>query len=292
MKKNKTILCIGHEGFIGSHLIKALEDRGERWVGYDLRDGQDTRNKHDLECVFELNHPRYVIHLAARTGVRRSKLYPDEYISTNILGTQNVVDMCNKYKVERLVFYSSSSVFGNGDISPFSENSGKNPLSLYGISKLAGEHIVNNAECPTVIVRPFTVYGENGRRDEVIYRWLEQYSNGLPITIYGNGDSCRGYVYVKDLVNSTIDILHNDSVKEHDDFNLGGSEVIYLFEIVNVFKKLLPAASFLRLEMPKEDVRIQHANIDKAREIIGFNPKPNFVKNIIRIINNFKKNAA
>lgn len=286
----KNILITGHLGFVGKHLTKILDKKGLPWIGYDLINGQDIRNKHDLECIFELHQIRYVIHLAARAGVRRSKLYPEEYINTNIFGTQNVVDMCNKYDIEKLIFYSSSSVFGKGGTPPLVEDDDKKPTSLYGISKLAGEHIVNNAKCKTVIVRPFTIYGPSGRKDEVIYRWLEQHKNGLPITVYGDGDSCRGYVYVKDLIEATVNVLnvdnkwYTDFFQQHEDFNLGGSEIIYIKDIENVFRERFPDADFIKLPLPKEDVLENYANTDKAKQMIGFNPERGFIKNVENMI--------
>lgn len=292
MIKNKTILVIGDEGFIGQHLVNALKNRGFSYIGYDLKSGNDIRNKYDLECAFENNQIRYVIHLAALAGLRRGKIFPEDYISTNILGTQYIVDMCSKYKIKKLIFYSSSAVFGTGGILPFLEDNNNNPLSLYGISKLAGEKIVDLAECPTVTIRPFTAYGENGRKDEVIYKWLEQYKNGLPITVYGDGSSCRGYVYVKDLVEATVDILEKDFTEKHEYFNLGGSEVIYLRDIIRVFKELLPDADFLKVEMPVEEVLLNYADTSKAKKAIGFDPEPNYEKNLRRIIEEFKQNAT
>jgi nucleoside-diphosphate-sugar epimerase len=286
---NKTILVTGNEGFIGKHLTAELDKRGLSWLGYDLRSGRDIRDKHELDSFFECNQVRYVIHLAARAGLRRSKFYPDEFISTNILGTQNIVEMCNKHKVEKLIFYSSSSVFGRGGVLPFLETNEKEPMSLYGISKLAGEKIVNNAEVKTVIVRPFTVYGEEGRKDEVVYRWLEQYKNGLPITVYGDGSSCRGYVYVKDLVEATCDLLETSTV-DHEDLNLGGSEIVYLRDIVKVFKEELPDAKYSVVDMAVEEAWQNYANTSKAGNVIGFYPQPNFENNLRRIIKEFKNN--
>ena len=285
----KTAIIIGYRGFVGQHLTKLLDANDLSWVGFDLKDGDDIRDKHALEYFFECNQIRQVIHLAALTGIRRSKLFPDEYISTNILGTQNVVDMSNKYNVEKLIFYSSSSVFGTGGVSPFKENDNKQPISLYGITKLAGEHIVNNATCQTVIVRPFTIYGEGGRKDTVIYRWLEQYKNRLPITVYGDGDSCRGYVYVKDLVKATVDVLNWNFSNRHENFNLGGSEIVYLRDIVKIFSDSLPDASFLKLDLPVEDVYVNYSDVSKAKKVIGFNPRPNFADNLKKIIKEFKK---
>ena len=280
----KTILVTGYAGFIGKHLTRLLDEYKLPWVGYDLRDNRDIRNKYELDSFFENNQVRQVIHLAARPGVRKSKSYPEEFISTNILGTQNIVEMCNKHKVDRLIFYSSSSIFGNGSTPPFKESDNKLPTALYGISKLTGEHIVNNAECQTVIIRPFTVYGEDGRRDEIVYRWLNQYKNRVPITIYGDGSSCREYVYVNDLVAATVSLLNIKLESYHEDFNLGGSEIVSLETVVNIFKEMLPDAIFVRMEMPKEETYVSSADISKANKFMGFDPQPNFEKNLREII--------
>ena len=280
-----SILVTGHLGFIGSHLVRELNSRGLKWVGYDLKDGNDIRDIHALDEFFEKEQVTAVIHLAALAGVRRGETYPQEYISTNVLGTKNIVKMCEKHSIQHLVFYSSSSVYGNQK-PPVSEECSKQPVSLYGITKLAGEHIVRSSRLPqkTVII-PFTVYGENGRRDEVVYKWLNQYLNGKQITVYGDGSSKRGYVYVRDLVKTTVDALVNHVGSwEYEEFNLGGSEIIYLKDILNIFKKLAKDASFEYLSMPECDVYENYANTSKAEAILGFKPRPEFRRNVMSIV--------
>jgi len=281
------LAIFGNSGFIGQHLTKMLDDLNIRWVGYDLKDGQDIRNKYQLDDFFEKNQVTEIIHLAALAGVRRSKKYPKDYIDTNILGTQNIVDLANEYEVKRIVFYSSSSVYGNVKELPVKEGVTKmNPISLYGITKLAGEQIVNNFEGESFIVRPFTVYGENGRKDEVVFRWLEQIKNNLPITVY-DLESFRGYVYVKDLVEATIKLLQFNSDEDliiKENFNLGGSEIVYLKDILKVFKEFFPDVKISYQDRQKEDVFAQYASTDKAKTILGFDPKPNFIENLKKIL--------
>lgn len=279
----------GHKGFVGQHLVKELNKRKISWVGYDIIEGNDIRDKHNLEQVFEKEQITEVIHLAARAGVRRSKKYLEEYISTNIIGTQNIVDLCNEYEIKKLIFYSSSSVYGDQEGKPVKEDTEKKPLSLYGITKLAGEHIVNNAKCKTVIIRPFTVYGEQGRKDEVVYKWLEQIKASKPITVYDK-ESYRGYVYVRNLIETTINLMYNIDWLHwyHEDFNLGGSEIIYLKDILKVFQDNLEF-NIDNLKRPEEDVYRQCANTTKAKEMLGFDPEPRFIKNLQNIIDDFKK---
>ena len=281
------LAIFGNSGFIGQHLTKMLDDLNIKWIGYDLKDGQDIRNKYQLDDFFEKNQVTEIIHLAALAGVRRSKKYPKDYIDTNILGTQNIVDLANEYEVKRIVFYSSSSVYGNVKELPVKEGVTKmNPISFYGITKLAGEQIVNNFEGESFIVRPFTVYGENGRKDEVVFRWLEQIKNNLPITVY-DLESFRGYVYVKDLVEATIKLLQFNSDEDliiKENFNLGGSEIVYLKDILKVFKEFFPDVKISYQDRQKEDVFAQYACIDKAKNILGFDPQPNFIENLKKIL--------
>jgi UDP-glucuronate 4-epimerase len=278
------LLVTGHLGFVGGHLTKELNQRNIPWVGYDLKEGNDIRDKYRLDDFFEKNQITEVIHLAALVGVRKSKKYPKEYIETNILGTRNIVDLCEDYKIKKLIFYSSSSVYGPQDQLPVKEDAIKKPISLYGITKLAGEMLVGNFSGSSVIIRPFTVYGENGRKDEVVGKWIEQIKNNLPITVFDE-ESCRGYVYAKDLVKSTVDLLFKDLGAKCVDLNLGGSEVIYLKDILGVFKNFYgERLKILKLERPGEDVFRQYTDISKAREMIGFNPAPNFLNNLRRIL--------
>jgi len=283
------LLVTGASGFVGTHLTKALDKLKIEWVGFDLVNGQDIRDRHQLDKIFELEQVTEVIHLAALAGVRRSRKYPREYISTNVEGTQNIVDMCEEHGVKKLISFSSSSVFGNAKMEErgYSEEDKKNPISLYGITKLAGEFIVNNSEVPSVIVRPFTIYGEEGRKDEVVYKWLEQIKAGKPITVYDIYSS-RGYVYVGDLVKSVCDLI---SIIDFDkeSINLGGCEVITLEDILDIFKNEFKDLTITCVDRTKEDTKHNKANIDKAKRELGFVPKPQFKQNLRKIIKKFKK---
>jgi len=253
-----------------------------------LVDGDDIRNLHDLDKAFELSQCDTVIHLAARAGVRRGEDYPYEYISTNIEGTYNVGKMCEKYGC-RLISFSSSSVYGHA-IPPTKEEDPKNPISLYGVTKLTGEHIVDNLKIPTVIIRPFTVYGLNGRGDQVFYKWLNQYKAGKPITVYGNGSSLRGYTYVYDIVNAIETLVEMPWTWKHEDFNLGGKEVLSLGSIIDIFKKNIPDLRITTLPEQQGDVHKNYANISKAQKKLNFYLLNSFEDNLTNIIKQELKN--
>ena len=281
------ILITGQEGFIGEHLLDALQDDYDI-MGYDLELGEDIRDRFKLDKLFNEFLPDVVIHMAARAGVRTGEEYPDEFISTNIIGTQNVVDMCKKYKLKQLIFFSSSSVLGgNSDNNPLKEDGEYNPKSLYAITKVAGEMIVKNSNVPSTIIRPFTVYGENGRKDMVIYKWINEIESAKPISIYGDGKTKRGYTYVKDLCWGVKKCILN-----HDAFfkiiHLGGSEIIKLDDIIKIFfehcKKQDIQIYVNELDKPEADVDESWTDSELANKLFGFNPSKNFKNNLNKIL--------
>ncbi len=276
------ILVTGHKGFVGTNLTNALT---EPWCGYDLRDGNDIRNEQQLDLFFEQHLPDKVVHLAALAGVRQGEEYPEEYYSTNILGTQLVVNMCEKYGVKHLVNFSSSSVFGGGT-PPTKETDDKNPIGVYGISKLAAEHIVKVSNIPQITtVRPFTVYGYKGRPEQVVYKWINQIKKDRHITRYGGDNSNRGYVYVNDLVQGVLSILSKDGAWGYQDFNLGGQEVIGIMDLVEMFETFFPFTFEVSLkELPAVDPLSNFADVSKAKEFLGFDPPKAFRENLASII--------
>jgi UDP-glucuronate 4-epimerase len=290
------ILVTGGAGFIGKHLCKALKTAKHDVIILDLKlsNQHDIRNKFDLSNFFLLNHFDMVIHLAALAGTVRSKDFPEEYISTNILGTQNIIEMCQKYNV-KLIHFSSSSVLGgcsvanNNKIRAMSECDPYNPKNIYGVTKVAGELLVKNSGLHYTIVRPFTVFGRQGRHDMVIYKWVDQVNAGKPITVYGDTTSSRGYTYVEDLVEAVIKIIERmKTEKISRTIHLGGSEVIKLMKLIKLFddycKKRGIEFSINNLPEMPGDVRHSFADTSLAKKLIGFDPKPRFLRLIKDIL--------
>jgi len=289
MTKKSKILITGNRGFIGTYLTKLLSKEYDLY-GYDLDfKNRDIRDKFRLDCVFNKLRFDVVIHLAARAGVRNGEDFPDEFISTNINGTKNIIDCCKKYGIKQLISFSSSSVLG-GNISDdgltfsLNENDGYNPKSIYAMTKVAGEIMVKNSDLNWTIIRPFTVYGENGRKDMVIYKWINQIKAGEPITFYGDGKSKRGYTYVEDLVDGVKRCILNEKAYG-EIIHLGGSEVIELRDLVAWFILYLKKEIKMKeLPMPKADVLESWTKSDKAKELLGWVPKPNFDKYLTNIL--------
>lgn len=276
------ILLTGNKGFIGSRISYDLDAIGNDWCGYDIKDGNgnDIRDLRRLDEVFEKYQIDTVIHLAALAGVRRGEDYPQEYFDTNVIGTENILKMCKKYKVKKVIMFSSSSVYG--------KNGEGHPDSFYGISKLAMENL--HERYPEIqqlfIVRPFTVYGENGRRDQVIFKWINNIKEGKPIFFYGDGDSYRTYTYVGDISDAVMKMLNSDLIG-HCIFELGGKEKIKLFELLDIFKNHKATADLKieNLPMPVMDSEGRTPNMASAELLLGWEPQQDFTEKVNEILN-------
>lgn len=287
------VFCTGNKGFIGKRLTAELERRGHEVFSYDLVDGKDIRDFYQLNRAIADFDPSVVIHMAARAGVGDSILYPDDYISTNIKGTYNVIEACKKNSVNKVIFFSSSSVLGGNKEEGIglSETAPYDPKSLYGITKMAGEKIVSSSGLQHAIIRPFTVYGENGRSDMVIYKWIKSIKKEGVIRMNGNGDSCRGYTYVEDLVQgvSNIILLLREKHLQNFTINLGGEEVITIATLSRIFQNFCEENNLnLRVELLPLfdwDVKSSFADVSLAKELIGFEQTSLFekvIKNILK----------
>ena len=278
------ILVTGSHGFIGKHLWNKLNSLKLEFIGYDLVNGQDIRNKFQLAKVFETTPIDTIIHLAAEPGVRIGEEYPDEFITTNILGTEILLNLAEKYGVKHVIAFSSSSIFGEQEC-PQDEHTPPAPTSLYGITKAAMEMLCHKSRVPITIVRPFSVYGENGRGDQVLNIWLNQIKSGKPVTFFGKGDTKRGYIYVGDLVEGVIKIfLNSPPLGFVEIFNLGGQEIVTLQRYLDIFKSVYPDLDVEYLPLPAADPYENWADIKKARQGLGWDPKTNFEEKIREII--------
>ena len=260
----KNVLLTGSEGFIGSRLLYTIPSRNINYVGYDILKGQDIRDRFKLEMAVELNNIDTIINLAARTGVKYGERYAKEYFDTNVFGLSNVIAVAEKHKC-RLIHFSSSSVFKQSDKS-LKEDDIKEPVSVYGITKLAGEMLIKKSACDWTIIRPFTVIGENGRKGMLIDRWKEQFRRGDPVSFYGDGTTYRGYTYIQDLIDGVL-------ASKLGDYNLGGNQVITLNEMWEIFKSVNPKADRMQWPLPSYDVARSVADCSKARQEFGWEHK-------------------
>lgn len=297
----KTVLVTGGAGFIGSHLIKKLLKNDWRAVAVDdfntfydpklkrknatellkdknfLLEEGDITDKEFVAGVFAKYRPEYIIHLAARAGVRPSLENPKLYTEVNILGTINILEEAKKYNVKNFVFGSSSSVYGENKKVPFSEvDRVDNQISPYAVTKYAGEHICKMYSTlhaiPVTCLRFFTVYGSGQRPDLAICKFMVRILKDKPIEMFGDGTTSRDYTYVDDIVDGIYKSLLKPT--KFEVFNLGNSSPVTLKELIALIEKTLgKKAVIVRKPMQKGDVERTYADITKAKKILEWEPK-------------------
>lgn len=243
------ILLTGGEGFIGKHFQKRIKCHV-----YDLVNGDDIRDKYKLDNLFGKEKFDTVINLAAKAGVPMGEEYYQEFFDTNCIGLKTLIEVCKKHKAKLIHFSSSSAIEAK---------------SVYGITKLAGEKLLEASGIDYLIIRPFTVIGENGRKEMVIYKWKGQYERGEKISFYGDGTTFRGYTYVGDLIDG---VLASFNVSK-ETLNVGGSQKVTLEELWSIFKEKYPEADRDILPLPSYDITGEMADISKTTHLTGWIPK-------------------
>lgn len=310
MAGTRNVLITGGAGFIGSHLVERLLQRGDRIVvldsfndfydpsvkrsnvsnhlkheNYTLIEG-DLRSDKDMDRVFAEAKYDVVVHLAAMAGVRPSMKDPALYMDINLVGTQKVIDrMLKQPESGRLVFGSSSSVYGERAGESFSEDDRvDNPLSPYAASKAAGELICYAAHhtrgLPVVSLRFFTVFGPRQRPDLAIHKFAKLIDSGKPIEVFGDGSSKRDYTYVADIV-SGIEKSMEVPFSGWEILNLGRSEPVVLMDMIHLIEKHMgKKAKLEHIEFQTGDMPYTFANIEKARKLLGYEPNYSFEQGI------------
>jgi len=241
----------------------------------------DVRDMDALRKVAEQFQPELVIHLAARAGVRPSIEQPALYESVNVAGTVNVLEIAREFKVKRLIFGSSSSVYGITNNVPFCEDDLKTrPISPYAATKLAAElmcytyaHLYG---LTTICLRFFTVYGPRQRPDLAIHKFTALIDSGKPIPVYGDGSMGRDYTYVDDIVAGVVASLEYvpGGKVPIEVFNLGNSHPVRLAELIAQLEAATGKKA-LQERLPDQpgDVPITWASIDKAKRLLGYSPQ-------------------
>lgn len=290
-------LVTGGAGFIGSHVVERLLDRGDTVTVIDdfneFYNPSIKRNNvrgfadkvklveadicSDLRTVFVEQRFDTIIHLAARAGVRPSLAQPQLYTRVNVVGTQNLLELAREFGVRKLVFASSSSVYGVNQKVPFNEEDLIfKPISPYAATKLAGEalcHVYHHLYgLDVVCLRFFTVYGPRQRPDLAIRKFTEAILAGKPIDLYGDGSARRDYTYIDDILQGVLACL--DRSFGYEIINLGESRTVELRELVQFIEKTTGKKAEIR-QLPTQpgDVPITYADISKARRLLGYQPK-------------------
>ncbi|MCZ2084064.1 MAG: GDP-mannose 4,6-dehydratase [Flavobacteriales bacterium] len=261
---------------------------------------QDIRNKEGLEKIFQKHKIDMVIHLAALAGVRPSIERPLEYAEVNIKGTMNLWELCKDFQIKKFINASSSSVYGNNEKTPFSEDdSVEHPISPYAATKKSGEilgHVYHHLYGIDMIhLRFFTVYGPRQRPDLAIHKFTKLISENKEIPFYGNGSTARDYTFIDDIIEGIHkSITHIESQNQvYEIINLGESQVINLNEMVETIENELEKKSIKKnLPLQPGDVEKTNANIQKAKTLIGYQPRTHFQNGIKKFVEWFLRNGS
>ena len=324
-------LVTGSAGFIGFNLSRKLLERGDNIIGIDnhndyydpkIKDERlkllkkysnyshykvDLSNKEGLEEVFKKYNFEKVINLAAQAGVRYSMKNPLAYINSNIVGFAYVLENCLNYKVEHLVYASTSSVYGANTKMPFSEHDCTNhPLSVYAASKKSNELMAHTYsylyKLPTTGLRFFTVYGPWGRPDMALFKFTKNILEGKPIEVFNHGKHTRDFTYIDDIVDGVIKTLDNNATNNSDwdsnqpdpatskvpwrIYNIGNNKPVQLMDYISALEKILGKKAKINfLALQPGDVQDTYANVDNL--VKKFNYKPSTP--VIEGVKNFAK---
>jgi UDP-glucuronate 4-epimerase len=294
------VFVTGAAGFIGSHTAERLRSRGDRVTGIDAfdfgydpalkeanaarlarHDGftlhrGDIRDKALLERIFDEDRPDVVVHLAARAGVRPSLLDPVSYIDINLTGTTRILEAMTARDMDRLVFASSSSVYGARERGPFRETDDVSvPVSPYAATKRAGEllcatwnHLYGTH---TTCLRFFTVYGPRQRPEMAIHLFADRIRRGTEITMFGDGSSLRDYTFVDDIVDGVVAAV--DRPLGYEIINLGNNTPNRLDDLIAAIGEAVGRPPVIR-QLPDQpgDVPMTFASVEKAGRLLDFSP--------------------
>jgi nucleoside-diphosphate-sugar epimerase len=290
-------LVTGAAGFIGSHLSAALLDRGAQVIGLDcftdyypraMKESNLAHNRgrqgfrfieariQDADLPQVLDGVTHVFHLAAQAGVRKSwgKDF-QTYTQNNVEASQQLLEACIGRPLHRFMYASSSSVYGDNATIPMREDALPQPVSPYGVTKLAAEQLCYlyfaNHGVPTTSLRYFTVYGPRQRPDMGFHRFLRAAINGDPITLYGDGEQTRDFTFVRDAVAATM--AAGDRGVPGRAYNVGGGSRVTINQVLEMIGRIAGKRLDVRREpTQKGDMRDTYADTGLAKADLGFAP--------------------
>jgi nucleoside-diphosphate-sugar epimerase len=296
----RIIVVTGVSGFIGHRTAEVLLQRGYSVIGIDnMNDYYDVRLKNyrlqrlkkhadflfsetdiehfeSLEELFQKHQVLAIINLAARAGVRYSIENPFVYVTTNTLGTANLLEICRRHEIEKFVLASTSSLYA-GQPMPFQESLPVNePVSPYAASKKGAEvlgytyHYLYGLD--VTVLRYFTVYGPMGRPDMSYFRFIQLIDAGEPIEIYGDGSQSRDFTYIDDISEGTVQAL--ESRLGYEVINLGGNKPYPLHYLIDLIERFLgKKAKRHKQPFHKADMKETWADISRAQALLQWNPE-------------------
>ena len=314
------ILVTGAAGFIGSHLSESIQTRGDRvWCIDSLDASYSTERKRTnleevlrhgaaefveadicdsvrLTEIFLQVKPDAVVHLAARPGVRASVESPGLYSAVNIGGTINVLEAARIAEVRKVVFASSSSVYGASNRVPLCEADPlPRPESPYAATKAAAEdmcHLYHSLHgVPVQCVRLFTVYGPRQRPDLAVSKFTASIVAGQPVPLYGDGSAARDYTHVSDTVRGILAAV--DHAGSGDVFNIGSGRTIATIDLIRTIEEAVGRRAVIEhLPLQPGDVPITYADVTKSRHVLGYEARVPFRDGICEFVEWFRSDAT
>jgi len=308
------ILVTGCAGFIGMHLCQKLLKKNDV-IGIDninsyydvnlkktrlkvLKKNKNffffktnINNHRKLNLIFNKTRPKIVIHLAAEVGVRYSLEHPRKYINSNIVGFFNILENCNKFKIKKLFYASSSSVYGNSSKKAFKENMAtEKQLSIYAATKKASEIIANSYSYlynfPIIGLRFFTVYGPFGRPDMAIFKFTDSIYKKKKIQIYNRGDLKRDFTYIDDVVYYLSNMINRKFPNIHQVYNIGNTHPVKVSKVIFLIENALNLkAKKTFSKAPKTEVISTSANLIKLNTLLILKKKTSIERGINKFVN-------
>ena len=328
------LIITGSAGFIGSSLCLKLLEREDDVIGIDnhndyydpqIKEARlarllkkknykhykiDLSDQKSLENVFKEHKPQRVVNLAAQAGVRYSMENPLAYINSNIVGFAHILENCRYYKVEHLVYASSSSVYGSNTKMPFSEHDSVNhPLSVYAASKKSNELMAHTYshlyQLPTTGLRFFTVYGPWGRPDMALFKFTKAILEDVPIEVFNHGKHTRAFTYIDDIVEGIVQTLDNpatcnlgwDSNKPDPAtsrapwriYNIGNNKPVQLMDYIDALEKALGKKAKINfLPLQQGDVPDTYASTDNLKKKFNYQPSISVIDGISQFVKWYK----
>lgn len=316
------ILVTGTAGFIGYHVAASLLDDGHEVIGLDnFNDYYSVQLKRDrhallearegysgieadlcdpdaLRELFEAHQPRRVCNLAAQAGVRYSLVNPLAYRESNLDGFLNILECCRHSGTERLVYASSSSVYGGNTKMPFSESDRvDHPVSLYAATKKANELMAHTYThlygLQTTGLRFFTVYGPWGRPDMALWLFTDAMLSGRPIEVFNHGNMQRDFTYIDDIVAGVKAAIFADALAPYEVINLGNHRAEQLMDMIRTLADALGVEPQMEMRpMQPGDVPATYADVELAREKLGFHPTTPIAEGIPRFVKWYREYHA
>lgn len=313
------ILITGVAGFIGAALARSLLSKNHHVVGVDnLNDYYDVGLKHSrlstladsnsfefFQCdiadennfaaIFKKRRFDCVVNLAAQAGVRYSIENPRAYARSNLSGFLNVLEVCREHEVPKLLYASSSSVYGISDRTPFrTEENTDHPISFYAATKKANEVMAHSYShlygLQTIGLRFFTVYGPWGRPDMALFKFTKAILSGAPIDVYNEGDLSRDFTYIDDIVKSIDGVISSSDRQAHAIYNVGNGNPVQLMQFIRAIEHATGRTALLNyMPMQAGDVPATWADTESLFKVTGYRPKTSVEEGVAKFVRWFRE---